>query len=182
MLLPAEGGKPQPFRLWDFQREVLDDIEEQQRLIFLKARQLGLSWLVLAYALWFASCNHGRNVLIINRGLREAKDLLRRVKFMYQRLPAELRPRTGTYSTEEIEFVDLDSRITSVPSTEDAGTGYTAQLVIVDEWGKIPRAEAIFNSLLPTLSALGHDARRDLDGEGLPQPLRPHLAPRDRGP
>jgi GH25 family lysozyme M1 (1,4-beta-N-acetylmuramidase) len=71
-------------------------LEEELRIIFLKARQLGLSWLVLAYALWFCTCNRGQTVIIINRNLREAKDLLRRVRFMWERLPAELRSRSAS--------------------------------------------------------------------------------------
>lgn len=151
-LRPADGGPPERFRLWPFQADVLADLERQRRLIVLKARQLGLSWLTLAYALWLASCNRGQTVLIFNRGQREAKELLRRVRFMWQRLPDELRPELGVSSTEELEFPALDSRIASLPSSEDSGSGYTATLVVMDEWAKIPRAAQLFTTVLPTLS------------------------------
>lgn len=154
-LRPPEGGAPERFRLWDFQYEVLDTIEEETRLIILKARQLGLSWLVLAYALWLCTFNHGQTVLIVNRNLDEAKRLLKRVRFMWERLPAELREPLSVDSTRELEFARMDSRVISLPATEDTGSGESATLVIVDEWAKISRASGILTAILPTLSAAG---------------------------
>src|SRR5438552_1052838 len=41
-----------PFRLWPAQRETLQEIACHRLTVILKARQLGLTWLVLAYTLW----------------------------------------------------------------------------------------------------------------------------------
>jgi hypothetical protein len=153
-LQAREGGPPVPFRLWDLQVEALDEIETHLRLIVLKARQLGLSWLALAYALWLCLFNSGQAVLIYNRGLEEAIELLRRVKFMYDRLPAELQQPLVENSRTYIEFAN-GSRIKSLPGSEDAGSTYTATLVIMDEWAKIARARGLLNAALGTLSASG---------------------------
>ena len=40
------------FRLWQRQYEVLTTLQVERMTIILKARQLGLTWLALAYALW----------------------------------------------------------------------------------------------------------------------------------
>lgn len=156
-ILPAVPGPPIPFRLWDFQREVLDDFETHQQVIVLKARQLGLSWLALAYALWLVTCNQGVTVLILNQGLREATDLLERVKFMHDHLPDHLRIPRGKDRFDEITFPTVNGRIISLPATENAGSGYTAALVLVDEWAKIKPhvVEDMFTSLVPTLAAGG---------------------------
>ena len=41
-----------PFDLWPAQVRTLRRMARASRLVVLKARQLGLSWLALAYALW----------------------------------------------------------------------------------------------------------------------------------
>lgn len=152
---PAEGGLPIPFELWDFQIDALREIEMAARIIFLKARQLGLSWLTLAFMLWLTGCNRGQTALILNRGLRESIELLDRVRFMHKHLPIELRPRITKDVVDHLEFGDLGCRIYSLPASEYAGSGITAQLVMLDEWAKIRGIRKILVSLLPTLSAGG---------------------------
>jgi hypothetical protein len=150
---PAEGGVPIQFNLWPFQEEVLTDLQTQRRIVILKARQLGLSWLVLAYVLWLAMFNHGQTILIVNRNLDEAKKLLARVRFMWERIPDWLRLPLAVDNAQELAFAGMDSRIISLPATEDTGSGETATFVLVDEGAKIPGAEPIMTALLPTLSA-----------------------------
>src|SRR5581483_7188543 len=152
---PAEGGLPVPFALWDFQLDALREFEEHARIIILKARQLGLSWLALAFMLWLTSCNRGQTALILNRGLRESIELLDRVRFMHKRLQPALRPRITKDVVDHLEFGDIGCRIYSLPATEFAGSGITAQFVMLDEWAKIRGIAKILVSLLPTLSAGG---------------------------
>lgn len=40
------------FLLWEAQRDLLADMRRERLLLILKARQLGISWLVCGYALW----------------------------------------------------------------------------------------------------------------------------------
>ena len=44
-----------PFKLWDEQKQALNDMVSHKWTIILKARQLGISWLVLHYACWVLS-------------------------------------------------------------------------------------------------------------------------------
>src|SRR5262249_16030303 len=41
-----------PFKLWPAQRDVARLFQERRLVVVLKARQLGLTWLALAFALW----------------------------------------------------------------------------------------------------------------------------------
>src|SRR5690242_4703825 len=47
----TEGGTVR-FRLWPAQVAVMGTIATERKSIILKARQLGISWLVCAYVLW----------------------------------------------------------------------------------------------------------------------------------
>ena len=157
-VIPAEGGDPIRFRLWDFQREALADIVEQPNLVVLKARQLGLSWLALAFGLWCANCKPGFTVLILNRNLGAAVELLDRVRFMHKRLPDGLRTGivqdTNDQKMPQLVFAN-GSRIISLPSTEDTGSGLTAQLIIADEVAKWPFAVATFTAILAIIAGGG---------------------------
>ena len=157
-VVPAAGGQPIRFRLWDFQRDVLGDIREQASTVVLKARQLGLSWLALAYGLWLTACNPGQTCLILNRNLGAAIELLDRIRFMHKRLPDELRPII-VQDTNDVKMPMLvfenGSRIISLPSTEDTGSGLTAQLIIADEVAKWKWAVATFTAILAIIAGGG---------------------------
>jgi len=157
-LVPAAGGDPERFRLWDFQRTVLTDIREQSNVVVLKARQLGLSWVSLAYGLWLGNCNPGQTVLILSRNLGAAIELLDRVRFMHKHLPPELQTRiiqdTNDVKMPMVVFAN-GSRVISLPSTEDTGSGLTAQLIIADEVSKWKWAVETFTAILAIIAGGG---------------------------
>jgi hypothetical protein len=159
-LVPKEGGKPERFRLWDFQRDVLTDMREHTNLVILKARQLGLSWLALAEMLWLCNCHEYQTGLIVNRGLAHSKDLLKRIQFMHAHLPdglrTELTDKAFASDDPHITFAN-GSIIHSLPGGDDVGSGLTAQRILADEvakWTKFSPREA-FTALLATLAGGG---------------------------
>ena len=157
-LEPAAGGPPERFRVWHFQRDVLHDIEEHSNLVVLKARQLGLSWLALAYGLWLTTQREGMTMLILNRNLGSAIDLLERIRFMHKHLPRELQQRiiqdTNDQKMPQLVFGN-GSKVVSLPSGEDTGSGLTAQYILADEVAKWKWAEETFTAILPIVSGAG---------------------------
>jgi hypothetical protein len=76
------------------QRRVANLLQANRLVVVLKARQLGLSWLVLAFALWLMLFYPIATVLLFSRRDEEAADLLAvRLRGMYDRLPAFLQVR-----------------------------------------------------------------------------------------
>ena len=71
-------GVAVPFALWDGQREALQELAAHKLNIILKARQLGITWLVLAYAVHLLLKTPGATVIAISRTEEEAKELVRR--------------------------------------------------------------------------------------------------------
>ena len=148
-----------PFALWDFQEELLDLIEANRTLIVLKARQLGVSWLVAAYALWSVEFHSNANVLLLSKREDESQKLLDKVKFIYDRLPEWL--RAPEYARNNSTLVLRDerggkgSRITALPATEDAGRSETGSLIIADEWAFHPYATTNYAAFRPAISAGG---------------------------
>ena len=56
----------QPFKLWEEQRNALRAFRDNKLNVILKARQLGITWLVLHYALW-KLINPGRTDIWLSR-------------------------------------------------------------------------------------------------------------------
>jgi hypothetical protein len=151
-----EAGEWVPFRLWDGQRAALAEALAGRLCIWLKARQLGLSWLALALALHTLLTRHGVTVLLFSLREDEAKELLERLKGMYGRLPAWMRPpETGRRRKDAATEWRLPngSRAKAFPSNR--GDSYTAALAIVDEADLIPDLDRLLGSVKPTVDAGG---------------------------
>ena len=77
-----------PFKLWPSQRPIAQLLASELWLVLLKARQLGMTWLVLWYALWLMLFHPMATVLLFSRRDDEAVHMLRdRLKECYNRLP-----------------------------------------------------------------------------------------------
>ncbi len=140
------GDGTMPFHLWPAQRELLDDIQHERLVLILKARQLGITWLVCAYALWLCLHRSQRLVLTFSIGQNEANEMMRRISAMYHRIPHGVRtalPRVTKDNTEEMAWSN-GSRIQSLPSRKSAGSGYTASLIILDEFAKNDNAASLY--------------------------------------
>lgn len=146
-----------PFHMWEAQRELLADMVRERLLFILKARQLGISWLICAYVLWLCLYRPGRVVLMFSIGQVEANELLRRVNVMYWRLSADLRatlPALIKENTTDMAWAN-GSHVQSLPSRKDAGSSYTASLVVLDEFAKNQWAKELYTAVKPTVDGGG---------------------------
>ena len=150
----TEGAAEMVFEKWPHLIESAELLERHRRVIFLKARQIGLTWLMASYALWTAIYHDGAVVLVLSKGENEAKTFLRRIKFIHSRLPESLRGEVVIDSTTELGFKS-ESKITALPATEDAGRSETATLVLQDEADYHKHLEANFAAVRPTVDAGG---------------------------
>ena len=143
------------FRLWPAQASTLQAIIDHQLFIVMKARQLGLTWLLVCYGLWMMLFRPGTGVLLFSRRDDEAAELLNRVRGSHLRLPQFLQARVGTDNDHELEFVNLGSVAQSFPTTKHSGRSYTATLAIVDEADFIRWLHQLLTAVKPTIDAGG---------------------------
>jgi hypothetical protein len=156
---PATGPLV-PFRLWPAQREAAETIAESHFTIILKARQLGLSWLVLHYAYWLiAFCPAGvrPRVLVFCKTGDDAAKLIGRVKRIRKSQPPWLardeEPATRT-ATGSMRLVARGS-IEALMGTPSAVRQETATLIVIDE-GAFIRNQAGGAVLAGALPAAEH--------------------------
>lgn len=149
-----------PFKLWDSQREALLSLHRERLNIILKARQLGVTWLVLAIAAHMLLTTAGSLVIALSRTEDEAKELVRRLAIIFQYMP-EFVSETGENGvkynalTLTLTLTFADGRISTFkafPSAGGAGRSFTANLLILDEWAFQAGAHEIWTSTYPTIN------------------------------
>ena len=149
------------FELFDYQEETLQAIRNNRYVIVLKARQLGLTTLMMAYAFWMLLFRPGSNVVLVSRSQTAANSALEIMDFMYSFLPewAKIRgPKVESdASTHHSYRFDngMVSKITSYAATKTVAAGQTASLVLWDEAALAEYQEDAFRTLLPTTDAGG---------------------------
>lgn len=145
-----------PFKLWKSQHDTLSQLHSERLIIILKARQLGLTWLTVAYALWAMLFQPGSTVLMFSRRDEEAQDLLDRLRQMLFRLPTWLRPTIATDNAHQLTLAPpWNSTARAFPTTKHSARSYTATLAIVDEADFIPWLRQLMNAVRPTIDAGG---------------------------
>lgn len=143
-----------PFELWPAQGQVLRQLASARQVIVLKARQLGLTWLGLGYALWLMLFRPAATVLLFSKRDDEAiYSLDFRLKGMYGRLPPWMRARASVKDNYHEWQLSNGSTALAFPTT--GGDSYTASCVIVDEADLVPNLGKLLGAVKPTIDAGG---------------------------
>lgn len=146
---PSRGRVP--FVLRDAQRETLQAFVESDRVIILKARQIGFSTLVANYALWLALFREDQQIILLSKTEREAVELLTKAKYAFSGLPEWVRARAPRLTNDhQLKMIfNNNSVVESLPSKQDPARGRSVSLVIVDEWAFFENPEAAWASIEP---------------------------------
>ena len=136
----AHGGLI-PFALYPRQKEALAVMAKADRLVAVKARQIGVTTMCLALALFSTQYAAHRNVLVGRQALEEAKDSIRRLKTMHASIPDVLRPQAIVEDNVQSLAFANGSRIDALSSTSSIGRGRSAYLGVADEVAFWPEAE-----------------------------------------
>jgi hypothetical protein len=154
MIYDATKGDWIHFTLWDAQIEAAEALVYNRLNVILKARQLGLTWLVLAYILWLMLFHPAVTILLFSRRENEAIYLLdKRLKGMYKRLPEWMGVRTVISDSSHIWELSNGSVAYAFPTS--AGDSYTATLAFVDEADLVPDLDNLMLAVKPTIDGGG---------------------------
>jgi hypothetical protein len=146
-----------PFPRYIHLKRVADAIEKHRFVIILKPRQMMISWLVIAYALWIILFRKGERVLVVSKRQEDAYHLKERASAMLDNLPPLIKYKLLRVVEDNKSTIALSggSSIHFLPASPSIGRTFTASLVILDEAAFHPWAEEIYTSLVPTLSGGG---------------------------
>lgn len=140
------------FVLWLAQAEVLRLLPEHRRIVMLKARQLGMTWLVLAYVLHQMIFRPVATALLWSKRDDEAMELIKRLKGMHARLPTWMQ-EPAAVSNDHTWRLATGSEARAFPTT--GGDSYTASIAVVDEADLIGALDRLLQSAEPTIDAGG---------------------------
>ena len=143
-----------PFHLYPYQEETLQDIQENDRMVILKSRQLGISTLTAGYSLWLILFHGDKNVLVVAIDQNTSKNLVTKVRVMFDNLPSWLKLKQ-IESNKLSMRLNNGSQIKAVASTGTSGRSEALSLVIIDEAAFVDGAEELWASLQQTLSTGG---------------------------
>lgn len=172
---PLSAGGVSAFQLWEGQQKVLATFCAARLAIVLKARQLGLTWLALAYSVWRVLKDPLITVVVLSKTDDDAMELIRRLGFILDRLPIWMVQKakevpagwtgpvwektahqiTVYHPDPESGQRKLECRIVARPASEDAGRSFTANVVLLDEWAFQQFAREIWVSAYPTINRPG---------------------------
>ena len=142
------------FNLYPFQEKVLHLMQENPYSIILKSRQLGISTLSAGYSLWLMLFHKDKNVLCIATKQETARNMVTKVKFMYDNLPSWLK-----IPAEENNKLSLrlnnGSIIKATSASSDAGRSEAVSLLLIDEAAFIDQIGEIWASAQQTLATGG---------------------------
>lgn len=149
---PVKG--PCKFELYPFQKQVVKDLQENRFNIVLKSRQMGLSTLLAAYALWTMLFHKGKTIMVISLKQEVAKEYISKIAYANEKLPSWLRARCIEDNRLSIKF-ENGSEIKASSTTKYSGVSYALSWLIFDEAALIENSEELWTSAQPALSLGG---------------------------
>jgi hypothetical protein len=143
-----------PFHLYPFQEKVLRLFQENPYSVVLKSRQLGISTLGAGYSLWLMLFHKDKNVLCIATKQDTAKNMVTKVKFMYENLPSWLKIDAPENNKLTLRLAN-GSQIKATSASSDAGRSEAVSLLLIDEAAFIENIGEIWASAQQTLATGG---------------------------
>ena len=142
------------FNLYPFQGKVLHLFKDNQYIITLKSRQLGISTLAAAYSLWLMIFHKDKNVLALATTQATARNLVSKTMFMYDQLPKWLKLPAVEKNKLSLRLKN-GSKITAKSSNADAARSEAVSLLLIDEAAFIDNIEETFTAAQQTLATGG---------------------------
>jgi len=143
-----------PFKLYDFQKEMVGTFHNNRFTICKLPRQSGKSTTIIAYLLHYTLFNPMVSVAILANKAATARDLLGRLQLAYENLPKWLQQGVMTWNKGSLEL-ENGSKILASSTSASAVRGGSYNIIFLDEFAYVPVnvAEQFFSSVYPTISS-----------------------------
>ena len=143
-----------PFKLYDFQKDMIGTFHKNRFTICKLPRQSGKSTTIIAYLLHYVLFNPSVNVAILANKAATARDLLGRLQLAYEHLPKWLQQGVMSWNKGSLEL-ENGSKILASSTSASAVRGGSYNIIFLDEFAYVPAnvAEQFFSSVYPTISS-----------------------------
>jgi len=143
-----------PFKMWDFQREMLETFYKNRFVICKMPRQVGKSTTIISYLLHQILFRDNTSIAILANKGSTARELLGRLQLAYENLPIWLQQGVITWNKGNIEL-ENGSKVLAAATSSSAVRGGSFNILFLDEYAFVPNSQAdqFFNSVYPTISS-----------------------------
>ena len=143
-----------PFKLYDFQRQMMWTFHTERFTICKLPRQSGKSTTIIAYLLHFCLFNPTVSVAILANKAVVARDLLGRLQLAYEHLPKWLQQGVMTWNKGSLEL-ENGSKMLASSTSASAVRGGSYNIIFLDEFAYVPNniATQFLSSVYPTISS-----------------------------
>ena len=143
-----------PFKMWDFQEELIEKFHANRFNIAKLPRQTGKSTTVVSYLLHYILFNDNVNIGILANKASTARDLLGRLATAYENLPKWIQQGVVVWNKGNIEL-ENGSKILAASTSASAVRGMSFNIIFLDEFAFVPNhiADSFFASVYPTITS-----------------------------
>ena len=153
--IPHPGKGLIPFKTYDFQSQLVEDLALHRFIIVLKARQLGISTITAAYIAWLIMFHRDKNVLIVATKLTTAANMVKKVKTIMRNLPVWLKMAELVVDNKNSIELTNGSQVKASTTSGDAGRSEALSLLVIDEAAHVENLRELWTGLYPTISTGG---------------------------
>ena len=143
-----------PFKMYDFQQNMVQTFHDNRFTICKLPRQSGKSTTIIAYLLHYVLFNQNVNVAILANKSSTARDILGRLQLGYENLPKWLQQGVVSWNKGSLDL-ENGSSILAASTSASAIRGGSYNIIFLDEFAYVPTslAEEFFSSVYPTISS-----------------------------
>ena len=144
----------QPFKLYDCQKEKVETIHNNRKVIIMEGRQQGKTTVAAAYILWYTLFQESKTVAILANKASTAREIMSRYQLMFEHLPSWMQQGVKTWNKGDIEL-ENGSVVFTAATTAAGIRGKSVNLLYIDEAAIIPNtiADQFFTAVYPVISA-----------------------------
>ena len=146
-----------PFDLYPYQEKMFQHFNNNRFSIVLACRQSGKSISSVGYILWYACFHSEKTIAVLANKGATAREMLSRITLMLENLPFFLQPGCKALNKGSIEFSN-NSRIIASATSGSSIRGMSVNLLFLDEFAFVERANEFYTSTYPVVSA-GKDTK-----------------------
>ena len=146
-----------PFDLYPYQEKMFDHFNNNRFSIVLACRQSGKSISSVGYIIWYACFHSEKTIAVLANKGATAREMLARITLMLENLPFFLQPGCKALNKGSIEFSN-NSRIIASATSGSSIRGMSVNLLFLDEFAFVERANEFYTSTYPVISA-GKDTK-----------------------
>jgi hypothetical protein len=143
-----------PFKMYNFQKEMVDTFHDNRFTICKLPRQSGKSTTIVSYLMHYVMFNDNVNVAILANKSSTARDILGRLQLAYENLPKYMQQGVINWNKGSLEL-ENNSKIIAASTSSSAIRGGSYNIIFLDEFAFVPNniAEQFFSSVYPTISS-----------------------------